>query len=797
MYNLKLALLLIITAISVNYSSAQLSGYYTIGGDTADYTTLAIAIDDLTDLGIEGPVTFGLNPGTYPGVSITTITGTAPDSYFILESVTHDSTDVIIQGTISLNQTSFVKIKHLSVITGNTRTFNIFKSRFLYIENCIIESDYDDGGDDDAAVYITHYFNNETYFSSVTFQFCSFDSPAPNLVSRGQKGTTSCFDSEFTTDDGDYCIYARNNHKFKINNVILNGGFKIEVHAYSYIKNSQITGQVYSGKFDSIVNTTIISDDVIRLTSDYFENCHFEGIQFTDSNMGTNGSSTFINNYFDCPFRVGRATFPKVIRNTFLDGVRFSFNDALLFEENTVYGQFSYGEVTTSNWNYRIYNNVFSNGLVLADGYHSVFSYNSFIDGATLWIGVHSIEVYDNNFCCDLEGFPGELIAHNNFYPLTYCQFDTAATNYDPVYSESHIGIATNPLLQGKGLYQAPEFDYLGAERKNPPAIGANEVFMCSDSLNNEITVPCGEEVYLNICSLPETGDFWWEPSECVEYPDSAYTMVNACEDNMTLYLYHSEFGLIDSVIIHTEDFSVEIAEMPVFYCDYPRRITASYHPKATYHWTPEYGLSDPYSRTPILNVDNTDYLEYIIECEIEGCGISYDSLFIDFDSIPYPQLYYPEQIHDTVFFNCVSRCTDEYLWDFGDGSTSTDKEAFHIYQENGTYTITLTVFNEYGSRSGSLDYQYYWLKENHEKIVSQNIQVFPNPADNMLTIKGLNLKQSTMIHIFDISGDLDYTSPVLNDEMLINTQKFKQGMHFVHIRSQEINIIMKILIVH
>ncbi len=32
------------------------------------------------------------------------------------------------------------------------------------------------------------------------------------------------------------------------------------------------------------------------------------------------------------------------------------------------------------------------------------------------------------------------------------------------------------------------------------------------------------------------------------------------------------------------------------------------------------------------------------------------------------------------------------YLWDFGDGNTSTEQNPTHLYADNGTYTVTLTV---------------------------------------------------------------------------------------------------------
>ncbi len=42
----------------------------------------------------------------------------------------------------------------------------------------------------------------------------------------------------------------------------------------------------------------------------------------------------------------------------------------------------------------------------------------------------------------------------------------------------------------------------------------------------------------------------------------------------------------------------------------------------------------------------------------------------------------------------------DSYLWDFGDGNTSTEFEPTHTYAQDGTYTVTLTASNDCGSVS-------------------------------------------------------------------------------------------------
>ncbi len=46
---------------------------------------------------------------------------------------------------------------------------------------------------------------------------------------------------------------------------------------------------------------------------------------------------------------------------------------------------------------------------------------------------------------------------------------------------------------------------------------------------------------------------------------------------------------------------------------------------------------------------------------------------------------------------------TTSWLWNFGDGETSTAQNPEHIYEQGGIYTVALTVANSYGSRTFSL----------------------------------------------------------------------------------------------
>jgi PKD repeat protein len=56
----------------------------------------------------------------------------------------------------------------------------------------------------------------------------------------------------------------------------------------------------------------------------------------------------------------------------------------------------------------------------------------------------------------------------------------------------------------------------------------------------------------------------------------------------------------------------------------------------------------------------------------------------------------------DVAFTNTSSGQVDSLLWDFGDGTTSTEPNPPHSYTAAGTYTVTLTVSNAGGSNASS-----------------------------------------------------------------------------------------------
>ncbi|MFO7864491.1 MAG: PKD domain-containing protein [Salinivirgaceae bacterium] len=64
------------------------------------------------------------------------------------------------------------------------------------------------------------------------------------------------------------------------------------------------------------------------------------------------------------------------------------------------------------------------------------------------------------------------------------------------------------------------------------------------------------------------------------------------------------------------------------------------------------------------------------------------------------------------------------WRWDFGDGNISDERNPTHIYTDTGSYTITLTVSNSYGSDSE--------MKENYIKVSEEEIEYFCQALDGV-----------------------------------------------------------------
>jgi hypothetical protein len=94
------------------------------------------------------------------------------------------------------------------------------------------------------------------------------------------------------------------------------------------------------------------------------------------------------------------------------------------------------------------------------------------------------------------------------------------------------------------------------------------------------------------------------------------------------------------------------------------------------------------------------------------------------------------------------------YLWDFGDGSTSTTENPWHQYAENGQYTVSLTIMNECDTivitKVVSITVGI------NEISFNDGIMMYPNPAKEVLNIDLTELEHQTVqVQLFNLTGQL------------------------------------------
>lgn len=143
------------------------------------------------------------------------------------------------------------------------------------------------------------------------------------------------------------------------------------------------------------------------------------------------------------------------------------------------------------------------------------------------------------------------------------------------------------------------------------------------------------------------------------------------------------------------------------------------------------------------------------------------------------------------------------YLWDFGDGHTSSSMNPSHEYTTSGNYLVTLCVTNNCQQSCNTPDnYKQYNLDIRPTSVLTkelqQSITIFPNPAKDK--IEWLNHSQEAIrgIELLDLYGRcvarIDKPVPGLSS---YNTSSLTNGIYFIKFIREQQTSIYKLIIQH
>jgi PKD repeat protein len=146
----------------------------------------------------------------------------------------------------------------------------------------------------------------------------------------------------------------------------------------------------------------------------------------------------------------------------------------------------------------------------------------------------------------------------------------------------------------------------------------------------------------------------------------------------------------------------------------------------------------------------------------------------------------------DSVKFTSTSTNATSWLWNFGDGFTSSLQNPTHHYAANGTYTVTLTATNKCGNNSITKTIVITSVGIN--SVASSPLKVYPNPASSKLFIElgSATSNYKGEILVTDVTGRVVNTSQVDGDHFSINISMLENGMYFLVLKNT--NIVFRFL---
>ncbi|MFM8488487.1 MAG: PKD domain-containing protein, partial [Bacteroidota bacterium] len=140
------------------------------------------------------------------------------------------------------------------------------------------------------------------------------------------------------------------------------------------------------------------------------------------------------------------------------------------------------------------------------------------------------------------------------------------------------------------------------------------------------------------------------------------------------------------------------------------------------------------------------------------------------------------------TFTEVCSYEPENWHWDFGDGTTSSDRYPIHIYDSSGIYQVCLIVSNANGSDT-LCKTLYLGVSVVENPLVQTAIEIYPNPFQNVLAVSiGLDLRRP-MFRLYDQYGRLIHNEALGLGINEISTAAFQPGVYFWEIVSGGVRV--------
>ena len=186
-------------------------------------------------------------------------------------------------------------------------------------------------------------------------------------------------------------------------------------------------------------------------------------------------------------------------------------------------------------------------------------------------------------------------------------------------------------------------------------------------------------------------------------------------------------------------------------------------------------------AHTATLNVPADYHLEYVY---YNAYSFVADSAIL----IPGPQLrpQFSLSLAGNLSYNfqdATVPAPSAWLWEFGDGNTSSLQNPQHTYAQPGSYTVKLTVTTDCGIKSTTTTFNNIDLDEN----AMTQVVFYPNPTEGQLNISSLKPGGEATVEIYSAIGTCLQRSTYadLEETIVVDLSTLPQGLYTLKVTSR------------
>lgn len=148
----------------------------------------------------------------------------------------------------------------------------------------------------------------------------------------------------------------------------------------------------------------------------------------------------------------------------------------------------------------------------------------------------------------------------------------------------------------------------------------------------------------------------------------------------------------------------------------------------------------------------------------------------------PKAQIHVAQPSANEFLFSSVTKA-EEYFWDFGDGTTSTNRFPYtHSFSDNLMHEVMLVVSNSCGSDTAYIDAGS--LTFSIDKNQTSSFTIFPNPTANEFTISFNQQGMQGMLEVKNLLGQTIYSQQVNRKERITMAANWPVGNYVVLFRT-------------